>query len=103
MGKQTFMAFVALGSNLGDSPQIIRQAIARLQELTNQPLVVSSLWQTTPVNCPPGSPLFVNAVVGLVPRLRETPESLLAKLQALEKQCGRIPKKISNEPSPLDL
>jgi 2-amino-4-hydroxy-6-hydroxymethyldihydropteridine diphosphokinase len=63
----------------------------------------SSLWQSTPVDCPPGSPVFVNAAVGLMPRVGETPESLLAKLQALEKEFGRRPKQVLNEPRPLDL
>jgi 2-amino-4-hydroxy-6-hydroxymethyldihydropteridine diphosphokinase len=95
--------FVALGSNLGDSTGIIRQAMARLQDLSDQPLRKSSLWQTAPVDCPPGSPLFVNAVAGLFPRPGETPESLLAQLQALEKEFGRRPKQVLNEPRPLDL
>jgi 2-amino-4-hydroxy-6-hydroxymethyldihydropteridine diphosphokinase len=75
----------------------------RLQELSDQPLAKSSLLETTPVDCPPGSPNFVNAVVGLVPKPGETPESLLAKLQKLEKQFGRAHKKVLNEPRPLDL
>jgi len=45
----------------------------------------------------------VNAVVGLVPRAGETPETLLAKLQALEEAFGRKPKQVLNEPRPLDL
>ena len=97
------MAFVALGSNLGDSRQIVRQALAALQELTDKALLVSSLWETAPVDCPPGSPRFINAVVGLQPRPEETPASLLAQLQALEKKFGRQPKTIPNEPRPLDL
>ena len=75
----------------------------RLAELSDKALLKSSLWQTTPVDCPPGSPLFVNAAVGLVPRVAETPETLLAKLQQIEKQSGRLPKKVLNEPRPLDL
>jgi 2-amino-4-hydroxy-6-hydroxymethyldihydropteridine diphosphokinase len=55
------------------------------------------------VDCPPGSPEFVNAVAGFVPRADETPESLLKKLRALEKEFGRVQKKITNEPRPLDL
>ena len=39
--------------------------MARLQELSEKPILKSSLWQTRPVDCPPGSPIFVNAVVGL--------------------------------------
>jgi len=96
-------AIIALGSNLGDSPLIIGLAMARLQELSSRPLLRSSLWQTTPVDCPPGSPPFVNAVVALQPMSGETPESLLKKMQELEKVFGRTPKKILNEARPLDL
>lgn len=101
--KPADLAFVALGSNLGDSPQIIVEAMTRLQEISAAPILKSSLWQTTPVDCPPDSPKFINAMVGLVPRGGETPESLLARLQSLEKEFGRRPKKILNEPRPLDL
>jgi len=94
---------IALGSNLGDSPRLIREALEQLQSFSAAPLRISSLWQTTPVDCPPGSPKFVNAVAGLVPRNGETPESLLAKLQALEQRFGRVPKSVLNEPRPLDL
>jgi len=97
------LAIVALGSNLGDSRQIILDAMARLQKFSDQPTRKSSLWQTSPVNCPPGSPLFVNAVVGLAPRTEETPESLLSKLRELEKESGRRPGKVPNAPRPLDL
>lgn len=96
-------AFVALGSNLGDSRQIIQQAMERLQQLSARPLLKSSLWQTTPVGCPPGSPMFVNAVVGLVPHPGVTSESLLEKLRTLEIEFGRRAQKILNEPRPLDL
>lgn len=75
----------------------------RLQEYSEQPLLISSLWQTTPVDCPPGSSSFVNAVVGLLPLDVETPESLLKKLQAIEKEFGRTPKKVLNEARPLDV
>ena len=97
------LAIVALGSNLGDSRQNILWGMRRLAELSDEPLLKSSLWQTTPVDCPPGSPAFVNAVVGLTPRAGETPESLLTKLQALEKEFGRRPKKVLNEARLLDL
>jgi 2-amino-4-hydroxy-6-hydroxymethyldihydropteridine diphosphokinase len=97
------MVFVALGSNLGDSPRIIRDAMARLQSFSDQPILKSSLWQSSPVDCPPGSPKFVNAVVGLVPRKAETPESLLKKLLELETEFGRSARNIVNEPRSLDL
>jgi 2-amino-4-hydroxy-6-hydroxymethyldihydropteridine diphosphokinase len=96
-------AFIALGSNLGDSRQNVLRAMERLQGFSDAPLLKSSLIETAPVDCPPGSPNFVNAVVGLLARPGETPESLLAKLQVLEAEFGRQPKKVLNEPRPLDL
>ena len=94
---------IALGSNLGDSPALIQRAFSELQKLSAMPIRTSSLWQTAPVDCPPGSPPFVNAAVALTPLAGETPESLLEKLQALEKQFGRQPKAMLNEARPLDL
>jgi 2-amino-4-hydroxy-6-hydroxymethyldihydropteridine diphosphokinase len=97
------LAIVALGSNLGDSRIIILDAMARLQKFSDAPVLKSSLWETSPVDCPPDSPKFVNAVVGILPRENETPESLLEKLQLLEKEFGRVQKNVLNEPRPLDL
>ncbi len=95
--------FVALGSNLGDSRAIILDAMARLQKLSGEPILKSSLWQTSPVDCPPGSPKFLNAAAGLAPIQNETPESLLKKLRGLEIEFGRAPKMILNEARALDL
>jgi 2-amino-4-hydroxy-6-hydroxymethyldihydropteridine diphosphokinase len=103
IGSKEKVAYIALGSNLGDARKYVLQAIEQLQSLSDRPLQKSSLWKTTPVDCPPGSADFVNAVVSLVTRPDETPESLLKKLQALETEFGRTPKKILNEPRPLDL
>ncbi len=94
---------VALGSNLGDSASVLRAAMDRLESLSALPLRRSSLWRSTPVDCPPGSPMFVNAAVAMAPLPGETPESLLARLQSLEREFGRRPKVILNEPRPLDL
>ena len=97
------LAIIALGSNLGDSRKIILAALARLQNFSTAPILKSSLWQTRPVDCPPGSPKFLNAAAGLLSKENETPESLLKKLRDLEKEFGRAPKKVLNEPRPLDL
>jgi len=97
------LAYISLGSNLGDSRQMLLEAMARLQPFSDEPIQHSSLWQTTPVDCPPGSPPFVNAVAGLRPRQGESPETLLQKLRALEVEFGRQPKLILNEPRILDL
>jgi 2-amino-4-hydroxy-6-hydroxymethyldihydropteridine diphosphokinase len=97
------IAFVALGSNLGNPVDIVRSALGQLQSLSDNPLLQSSLWQSDPIDCPPGSPPFVNAVAGLEPRAGETPATLLRQLRALEQQFGRRPAKIRNEPRLLDL
>ena len=97
------LTIIALGSNVGDSQSILLQAMERLEGLSSRSLLKSSLWQTTPVNCPPGSPMFLNAVVGLVAQPAETPESLLEKLLQMEKDFGRKSKNIPNEPRRLDL
>src|SRR5476651_2349601 len=97
------LSYVSLGSNLGDSQKIILDAMVRLQHFSDSPILKSSLWQTSPVDCPPDSPIFVNAVAGLIPRENEAPESLLKKLRGLEKEFGRATKTVLNEPRPLDL
>ena len=95
--------YIALGSNLGDSMVNIKRAFAKLQELSDITIQKSSFWRSTPVDCPPGSPDFINAAVIIEPLPEETPESLLVKLQDLEDQFGRQTKVTVNEPRPLDL
>lgn len=96
-------AIVALGSNLGDSATILQQAILALRSRSTGSFAVSSIWKTPPVDCPPNSPDFLNAIVVLNPPPDETPESLLRFLHALERQAGRVTKSVHNEARPLDL
>jgi 2-amino-4-hydroxy-6-hydroxymethyldihydropteridine diphosphokinase len=97
------MAFIGIGSNLGESAAIVQSAIERLQSLSTAPLLSSSLIKTMPLDCPPGSPPFVNAVVGLHPLPSETPQSLLRKLHKVEDEFGRKRRTIQNAPRVLDL
>ena len=97
------LCLISLGSNLGNPVANIQNAFDQLQKLSVAPIRKSSPWQSTPVDCPPGSPDFINAVIALEPLENETPETLLKKLQALEIQFGRQPKTRLNEPRPLDL
>jgi 2-amino-4-hydroxy-6-hydroxymethyldihydropteridine diphosphokinase len=97
------MAFVALGTNLGDRAETLQEAFQQLREISDYPMLKSSFWETTPVDCPPGSGMFLNAVVAVTPKSAETPDSLLAKLLQVEKKFGRRPKRVLNEPRPLDL
>ena len=102
-GDTKLRAVVALGANLGDPVRTVRKAAVELAHFSAGPLSLSNLWQTVPVNCPPGSPLFINAVVMLEPLPGETPESLLEKLHALESRFGRMRDAVINAPRPLDL
>jgi 2-amino-4-hydroxy-6-hydroxymethyldihydropteridine diphosphokinase len=97
------LAFVALGSNLGDRRQNILNALEQLRTFSDSSLLISSLRETEPIESPPGSPLFVNAAAAFRPRPDESPESLLLKLKSLEKQFGRQPKQVLNEARTLDL
>jgi 2-amino-4-hydroxy-6-hydroxymethyldihydropteridine diphosphokinase len=94
---------VALGSNQGDSANILDQAIGRLEAISGGSMRRSSFWRTTPVECPPGSADFLNAVVAWRRVDGQTPEALLETLQCLEREFGRRPKEVINEPRPLDL
>jgi 2-amino-4-hydroxy-6-hydroxymethyldihydropteridine diphosphokinase len=97
------LAYIALGANLGD-PELTFACVApRLQAFSTTPVIMSRWMRSKPVNCPPGSPDFLNGVVAIRPFPGETPESLLEKLQALETEFGRTPKKELNEARPLDL
>ena len=78
------MAYVALGSNLGNAEETLRSAAIKIADWSLEQVLGSSLWRTDPVECPPDSPLFVNAVMGLQPKLGLTPESLLEELLELE-------------------
>ena len=96
-------AFVSLGSNMGDSIQNVVAACELLKQCSTSSFVQSSFWKTTPVDCPPNSPFFINAVVGLIPDSKMDALDFLHFLQHLEKRFGRTPKKVLNEPRPLDL
>jgi len=100
-------AFVALGANLpstiGDAEATIDWAFAQLKELSSGPILRSSLYRTSPVDSPAGTPDFLNAMAGFLPLPDETPLSLLHKLQALENAAGRTRSGIINEARALDL
>jgi 2-amino-4-hydroxy-6-hydroxymethyldihydropteridine diphosphokinase len=56
------------------------------------------------VDCPPGSPLFLNAVVEIELDSELTPpRELLRRLQAFERGRGRPEERARNAPRPLDL
>jgi 2-amino-4-hydroxy-6-hydroxymethyldihydropteridine diphosphokinase len=86
-GRADRLAYVALGSNLGDREAHLAAAI---QALRARPAVrvtsVSTVYETAPVGPPPQGP-YLNAVVRL--RTRLAPRALLACLLEIEAAEGR--------------
>ncbi len=103
VNDEPLMAFVALGANLGDAAGTLREAAAEIVGWSSAQALGSSLWRTEPVDCPPGSPSFLNAALGLQPKPGTTPESLLAALLALEARLGRTRSGLANAPRAIDL
>lgn len=96
-------AGIALGSNLGDRHAHLAAAIRRLRLLAvpTTPVLEASFLETPPLNCPPGSPDFLNTVVEI--EYAGTPFELLDHLQNIERSSGRIRGAIRNAPRTLDL
>ena len=97
------MAYVALGANTGEPAATLRLAAVEIARWSLGQALCSSLWQTEPVDCPPGSPPFINAALGFEPRPGTTPESLLEQLLQLEARLGRERTGLANEPRKIDL
>ncbi|MBN8560293.1 MAG: 2-amino-4-hydroxy-6-hydroxymethyldihydropteridine diphosphokinase [Leptolyngbya sp. UWPOB_LEPTO1] len=77
---------IALGSNLGDSQAILESALSRLETV----IARSSWYQTKAVTLPnsPPQPDYLNGCAILETSLE--PLDLLAKLQQIEAEFGRI-------------
>lgn len=95
--------YIALGSNLGNSEAEIRRACDFLQTIACPPITRSSLWRSEPRDCPPGSPVFVNAVIGLELSAELSPVRLLDLLQNYEIRSGRPREHGHNLPRIIDL
>lgn len=79
------VTYIGLGSNLGDSHQILTEAV---QNLTNLGRVTTSkLYQSPPMG-PQDQPNYLNAVARLETDLEALP--LLDELQRIEDESGRV-------------
>lgn len=94
------LAFIALGSNVGDRDAHLSYARAELEELGALE-AVSSIYETEPVGGPSQGP-YLNQVVAL--DTAAEPEALLRALLALERDRGRDREiETPNGPRTLDL
>ena len=97
-------AGIALGSNLGDRKNNLLSAIEELRKIHKGHLssfLSSSIHETEPLDCPPNSPHFLNAVVELETDL--APHELLKQLQLMEVNFGRPDEHAHHAPRTLDL
>lgn len=94
---------VALGSNIEDRLRHLRTARDHLLALHNgrSPFLASRIYETAPVDCPPGSPCFLNAAIALSTDL--PPLDLLDALQHIERSLGRPADHGLNTPRTIDL
>ena len=81
------VVFIGLGSNLGHRGKNLKKAIVQLTKPSLQIQSLSSIYETLPMNSPPGSRPYLNAVLSGVTDL--PPLSLLMLLQQIEIQGGR--------------
>jgi 2-amino-4-hydroxy-6-hydroxymethyldihydropteridine diphosphokinase len=93
---------ISLGSNLGDRLGELRAARDFLITLSADGRCRQSpVYETEPVDCPPNSPRFLNAVVEL--DYDGEPHQLLARLQAYETSRGRDRHQPRHAARPIDL
>jgi 2-amino-4-hydroxy-6-hydroxymethyldihydropteridine diphosphokinase len=79
------LAYLSLGSNLGDRAALLREGIAALAE--GDPIRVSPLYESAPVGGPVQGP-YLNVVLEL--ETDATPHELLARCRSAEVAAGRV-------------
>ncbi len=95
------LAYIGVGSNVGDRASFCRRAVAALAESQGIEVeATSSLYETSPVGGPPQRS-FVNLVVRLSTELE--PRTLLEACQDVERRLGREPSDIKWGPRVVDV
>ena len=79
------LAYLSLGSNLGDRDLYLREAIRRLQSV-GRVQAISSVYETQPVELT-GQPWFLNCALAL--ETAASPAQLMGQLLAIESAMGR--------------
>ena len=93
--------FIGIGSNEGDRLSNISRAARAMSRLPQTRLVqMATIIETEPVGGPPQGP-YLNTVVEVDTAL--VPRELLAALQGIERQLGRVPSTERWGPRPMDL
>lgn len=96
---------IGLGSNLGNRSEELNAGIAFLRSLAEDHKVLEGpRIETKPVDCPPGSPPFLNSIAEIrIETVEFPPLNLFGCLEDFEIERGRSPIRDVNAPRPLDL
>ena len=85
-----FVAYLGLGSNMGDRARHLRRAVQMLNAVEGSWVErVSRVYETPPSGGPAGQGLFLNVALRLSTEL--SPRCLLDQMQAIERKSGRPP------------
>ena len=99
--KRLLRMGIALGSNQGNRMRHLQAACSWLKTVSAGPVRCSGVYETEPVGCPEGTPLFLNAVCEIVSD--RDPLNLLRALRAFERQRGRPKAYAPHARRPLDM
>lgn len=95
-------AGIAIGSDLGDRLEHLKQARDFLCSISDGGwLLAAPVYETPPVDCPPGTPAFLNTVVEIESSL--PPDELMRRLLQFEESHGRPNAHGRNTPRTVDL
>ncbi len=92
---------LSVGGNVGNVKNNIIKGIDMLKEEGIYNIKLSSFYNTKPIDCPKGSPDFINAAI--IADTTLSPQKLLTKLKEIESLLGREKVYEKNSPRPLDI
>ena len=94
------VAYIALGSNLGDRARALAMAREALRALPDTRVIAETPVEETAPFGPPGQDPYLNQMVAVDTTL--TPHELLDRLHAIERAAGRV-RRVRWGPRTLDL
>lgn len=82
------VAYIALGSNLGDRERHLQVALQEIQRLPDTTVLAATATEETEPFGPPHQNSYLNQMVAVETDL--APHDLLARLQLIERSAGRV-------------
>ena len=79
---------IALGSNVGDRLDYLRRAARKMEQQGKTPIHKSLVYESRPLDCPPGSQNFLNAIVVAEVDEETSPVEFLRELKKIEAKLG---------------